>query len=273
MKKILAPFLIFSIIFVQSFSYPAFGNPDYSNPFFSSSGKSIEEAEEIALSNLKDAASEEKNSRVERIFANPNTQLKDHLWDGSTLHAIYGTENPNVLLAMSGETIQILERIDDETFLIDGEVVTVKTFSDYDENNNLSKESTSLHSGWYEIPDPNVSWTYDVYVVDNIYLSTAIADFTVSTLAGILGFKLTGNPAVAVGLFGIAYGAITFVRDITDEDPSIVRIRRHIYKDTSSNGFLYRKTHDYGDVKYGGTYHSVSNQPDVHFYGRTIGGP
>lgn len=268
MKKIISLLLIFSIIFIHGFL-----NPSFASPVLPGLVKSIAEAEQAALGNLLDTASEEKHSRVHSIFANSNTQLRDHVWDGNTLHATYSTENPNVFLTISGEIIQIVERIDDETFLVDDELITVKISSEFGKNLNLPNEQIIPFAGWTEVPNPGLTWQFDEYKVENIHLSKAIASFTVSTLATILGLAVGSSLGLVVALVGIALGAIDFVKTIFDESPSIVRIRRYIYKDTATNGLLYRRTVDYGEVKYNGKYHYASPRPEYHYFTKHIGGP
>lgn len=268
MKRIISLLLIFSIIFVQSFLYPSFASP-----VSPSLGKSIVEAEQNALGNLLDTASEEKFSRVQSIFANPKTQLREHLWEGNTLHAVYSTENPNIFLTISGEIIQIVEKIDDETFLVDDELITVKVSTESEKHVNSSENLISPLAGWIKVPNPGVSWTYDQYVVENVQLSKAIKSFTVATLGTILGLAVPSAYGLIVALVSIAYGAIEMALAITDENPSIVRIRRHIYKDTATNGFLYRRTVDYGDIRYKGSYRAVSSTPEYHYFSKSIGGP
>lgn len=252
MRRIISFFLLIAILIVEASPNTVFATEN-----------NIAKTEEEALELLRRNNNFAKLERVAEILSSQSTEMETHVWIGDALYAVYKTDDPKVKLTLSGTEFQVVEYVNDSTFLIDGEEMTISIEVRQDH------VPAGYRASWLEISDPGGSWTYDGSYDINVALNNAISNFTIGVLATVLGF-VAGNQTggLICSLVSIASGVISVAQQLADPNLSVVKIRRHVYK----NGSLYKKTVDEGYVKYNNNYY-LADSGETHYFSWIPGGP
>lgn len=138
---------------------------------------------------------------ISEITSDPNKYLSfAEVVDGHTV-LIYNTDDVNVHISYTDGQIEIVERIDESTFLINGEKHVFK-FEKVDEYKNESKEDViSPTSSWVELSHrPSGTFVSHSAGWHNIHAQNAFATYTVGTLATIIAFFVNPLVGVVVGV-------------------------------------------------------------------------
>ncbi|MEA1960757.1 MAG: hypothetical protein U9N81_05660 [Bacillota bacterium] len=185
-------------------------------------------------------------------------------WRNDTYYASYKTEDPNIKVVLNGYDVDVVQKLSDFEFLVNGERVTI-TMGDK-EMSSIEVAPESLRAGWIEIGDPGMSsWSYSHHDSQGISLSKGIMAYSAGTLATIIGW--TGILGIsAAALLSIAVSSIAFVVAMNDGDASIMLVERDVYL----SNIIYRKTFDDGYVLYHDNYEKVYND-EVHYFSKDIG--
>lgn len=294
MKKIFSIFLVFMMLF--SISAPAFAN-NYSakekekDSVYESIEKMPKEKKEKlydAIKNFSFKDSKEYSKGDQKLILQATGNYKDNLIiadviEGKTV-IVYQTEVDNIQVAVTGDTAEIIEIVDENTFLVDGKEVTVKYSYEeepapFEEDSSptvnatqptidelmMATSTSSTYSNYARTGNPGGSWVHTTTSTHNVYFSNAIGTFTMSALAAVIGYKVGNVYGSVVG------GAMGFVAGLlltsSYTNTSVTRLVILHYKH-ASYPWLYKRTYTKDYAYYKGSYIYLGAQ--YHYYSKMI---
>ncbi|KAF0817640.1 MULTISPECIES: hypothetical protein [unclassified Cytobacillus] len=150
---------------------------------------------------------------VNKVTKSPSTYLKDAdiVKDESVL--IYGTENPNVVVSNTDGYVEVIEKVDENSFTINGEVHKIQVTSEEDQVKNKEEEQNAIEayssSSWVSGGNPGGNWSVIWSGWRNLHFENTIGTYTVGALATIIGlFTLPVLTSAMIGIASILLGSI-----------------------------------------------------------------
>lgn len=152
---------------------------------------------------------------VDETLSNPTKYLVYESTDKNMDIAIYNTPDSNIMLAYTNGEMDIVERISEDKYIVNG-MGTVKIESvESSVGNNIGL------LGWDEITYAPGPWNFEEIIEKNIFFENLISEFTIGALAAIIShalkFKIYTDLAIGLAIALLSsvfapYGDASFVR-------------------------------------------------------------
>ncbi|PYZ95944.1 hypothetical protein CR205_16340 [Alteribacter lacisalsi] len=179
---------------------------------------------------------------VEEVSENPDVHLEKAAYVNGEEIIIYSTPDSDVKVASTEGYAEVVEQIDEKTFLINGERHTVEHKNkDVKKDSSASDENVAPLSSWTEISNPGGPWVSVSTGWTDLHFNNAIGTYSTGTLAIIIGSLV---PSVWGLVVGIGVASMLISSNFTN----------------SSAAKVYRVNYEHGDAP------QVYRQTSFHSY-------
>ncbi|MCS0824683.1 hypothetical protein NX029_11940 [Cytobacillus firmus] len=216
MKKLLKPgFSIFlASLLVLSLALPGYAAASKTSNLalekISEMPKEKKQKVEAALDNPgfknRSELSKSETGLIIKVTKAPSTYLQDaDIVEGETV-LIYGTDNPNVVVSNTDGYLEVIEKLDENSFTVNGELHKIHVTSEEDQVKKTAEEQNAIEayssSSWVTGGNPGGNWSVIWSGWRNLHFENTIGTYTVGALATIIG--LFTFPVLTSAMIGIA---------------------------------------------------------------------
>jgi hypothetical protein len=234
-KHSLSIVLVLSMIF--SITSPAFASDKNGNPAIERINQFPADEKKLLQSAIDDPefanSSELSTSNqklIKKITEDPKLNLAIAEVHNNQIILIYNTSDSDVKITSTDGYVEVIERADKNTFIINGEKhhIEYKYEEDFDHNNDITdkvtdtNEVSSTSGSWMEISNPGGGWRSTSSGWHNLHFENAIKSYSAATLAALIGYFVTP-------LAGVLLSAATLLISSQFSNSSTAKIYRTDY--------------------------------------------
>ncbi|MBD1383621.1 hypothetical protein [Metabacillus arenae] len=204
--------LVFLMIF--NISMPVFAKGENSNPALerikelpTNEKQLLQNAiDKPGFTNVSELSASNRNV-VNKFTKNPQLYLADAAVVNNQVVLLYNTSDLNVMIASTNGHVEVVEKKNENTFIINGKTHKIKNIYEEEAVRASEEPITASSNSWVEGSNPGGTWYVSSTSWHDLHFENTIGTYTVGALATIISFFVYPVAGVVIGVASLLLGS------------------------------------------------------------------